>query len=173
MAKDKVIDPVGQALTLAARRHRARTAALLSEIGLFPGQDKVLQALAAAEDLSMSTIASEMNVRPPTASKMIARMAAQGLVERRGREGDARLVVVAITEEGRSRIEGLRRIAKRVEREALAGLDDKDMRRLRRLLKKVSRNLGGKAADEADAEDSAAAALADAGSEPAEASLQG
>jgi DNA-binding MarR family transcriptional regulator len=171
MAKDKVIDPVGQALTLAARRHRARTAALLSELGLFPGQDKVLQALAAAEDLSMSTIASEMNVRPPTASKMIARMAAQGLVERRGREGDARLVVVAITEEGRSRIDGLRRIAKRVEREALAGLDDKDMRRLRRLLKKVSRNLGGKAADEAETEDGAA--LAEAGPEPAEASLQG
>lgn len=156
MAKDKVIDPVGQMLTLAARRHRARTAALLSDIGLFPGQDKVLQSLAASDGLSMSAIAAELNVRPPTASKMIARMAAQGLVERRGREGDARLVMVSITAEGMSRVDGLRKIAKRVEREALAGFDDKEMRRLRRLLKKVTRNLGGKSdAREAEAEDAA------------------
>lgn len=165
MAKDKAIDPVGQMLTLAARRHRVRTGALLSEIGLFPGQDKVLQSLAAAERLSMSAIAAELNVRPPTASKMIARMAAQSLVERNGRQEDARLVMVSITDEGRSRVEGLRRIGKRVEREALAGLDDKEMRRLRRLLKKVARNLSGKTdaadavdADEADVERGAASA---------------
>lgn len=155
MAKVKVIDPVGQMLTLAARRHRVRTAALLSEIGLFPGQDKVLQSLAAADGLSMSEIAAGLNVRPPTASKMIARMAAQGLVERRGRESDARLVLVSITAEGLSRVDGLRKISKRVERESLAGLDDKDMRRLRRLLRKVSRNLGGKAEAREDRPDEA------------------
>jgi len=151
MAKSKVIDPVGQMLTLAARRHRVRTAALLSEIGLFPGQDKVLESLAAEEALTMSAIAAALNVRPPTASKMIARMAGQGLLERRGRDGDARMVLVSITEEGRGRIEDLRRIAKKVERQSLAELDEKDARRLRKLLKKVSRNLGGKdAADDAD-----------------------
>jgi DNA-binding MarR family transcriptional regulator len=164
MAKDKVIDPVGRALTLAARRHRVRTAALLAEIDLFPGQDKVLQSLAAAEALSMSEIAAELGIRPPTASKMIARMAAQGFVERRGRDGDARLVLVSITEEGRARVDALKRIAKRVEREALAEFDDKDARRLRRLLKKLARNLGGKAAaeDEAEGDNVAAAAVAEA-----------
>ncbi len=141
MAKNKVIDPVGQILTLAARRHRVRTAAMLSEIGLFPGQDKVLESLQAVEGLTMSEIAATLDVRPPTASKMVARMAAQGLLERKGREGDARMVMVSITDVGRSRLDDLRRIAKRVERDALAGLDEKDVRRLRRLLKKLSRNL--------------------------------
>jgi DNA-binding MarR family transcriptional regulator len=146
MAKSKVIDPIGQILTLAARRHRVRTAAMLSDIGLFPGQDKVLESLQGVEGLTMSEIAATLDVRPPTASKMVARMAAQGLLGRKGREGDARMVMVSITDEGRGRLDDLRRIAKRVEREALVGLDDKDIRRLRRLLKKVSRNLAGKGA---------------------------
>ena len=144
MAKDKIIDPVGQILTLAARRHRVRTAALLSEIGLFPGQDKVLESLQGVDGLTMSEIAAALDVRPPTASKMIGRMAAQDLLERKGRDGDARMVLVSITDTGRGRLDDLRRITKRVERDAVANLDDKDIRRLRRLLKKVARNLGQK-----------------------------
>jgi MarR family transcriptional regulator, organic hydroperoxide resistance regulator len=142
MAKDKPIDPVGQALILAARRHRARSAALLAGFGLFPGQDRVLQALAEIGDMTMTAIADDLMIRPPTASKMIARMAAQGLLTRKGAEDDARLVVVSITEEGAGRIDQLRKAAKRIEKQALSGLDDKDVRRLRRLLKKVARNLG-------------------------------
>ena len=142
MAKVKLIDPVGQMLTIAARRQRARTAAMLAELNLFPGQDQVLQSLALNDGLTMGAIAEHLSIKPPTASKMIARMTAQGLLERKGKGDDARLVAVYITEEGRSRIEPLRKIAKQVEKEAIAGLDDKDKRRLRRLLKKVSKNLG-------------------------------
>ena len=143
MAKIKLIDPVGQMLTLAARRQRARRAAMLAELNLFPGQDQVLQSLSLNDGLTMGSIAEQLSIKPPTASKMIARMTAQGLLERRGKDDDARLVAVYITDEGRARIEPLRKIAKRIEKEALAGLDDKDVRRLRRLLKKVSKNLGG------------------------------
>jgi DNA-binding MarR family transcriptional regulator len=142
MAKPRDIDAVGQALTLAARRHRAYTAILLSEIGLFPGQDQVLQLLAHQDGVTMTAIADELRIKPPTASKMIARMAAQGLLERRGMEEDARRVAVFITDEGRSRIDQLRKTAKKVEKHTLADLDDRDIRRLRRLLKKVARNLG-------------------------------
>ncbi len=142
MAKSRDIDAVGQALTLAARRHRAYMASLLSNIGLFPGQDQVLQLLAHQDGVTMSAIADELRIKPPTASKMIARMATQRLLERRGMEDDARRVAVFITDEGRGRMDQLRKTAKKVEKQALAGLDDKDMRRLRRLLKKVARNLG-------------------------------
>ncbi len=142
MARSNDIKAVGQALTLAARRHRAYMAALLAEIGLFPGQDQVLQLLADDDGVTMTAIADALRIKPPTASKMIARMAAQGLLERRGIEDDARRVAVFITAEGSSRIDELRRTAKKVEKQALVGLDDKDIRRLRRLLKKVAKNLG-------------------------------
>jgi MarR family transcriptional regulator, organic hydroperoxide resistance regulator len=142
MAKQLEGKEVGQALTLAARRHRAYTAVLLAEIGLFPGQDQVLQLLTEQDGVTMTAIADALRIKPPTASKMIARMAAQGLLERRGTEDDARKVAVFIAPEGLSRIDQLRKTARKVEKQALSGFDDKDVRRLRRLLKKVARNLG-------------------------------
>ncbi len=163
MAKDKAVDPIGRLLTLAARRQRARHAVMLSEIGLFPGQDQVLSALAAQDGLTMGEIASLLRIRPPTASKMAARMGAQGLVQRRSAASDARLVTIHITEEGRALCERVERIARKIEKQMLAGFDDKDERRLRRLLKKVSRNLGSveegaEADEEADIEPETAAA---------------
>jgi DNA-binding MarR family transcriptional regulator len=143
MAKDKTADPVGQMLTLAARRHRARQAAMLAEIGLFPGQDQVLLALLRRDGLTMGEVAEELSIRPPTASKMAARMGAQGLVERRNASDDARLVTIHITVQGRALADAIRRIARKIEKQMLAGLDDKDERRLRRLLRKAARNLNG------------------------------
>jgi DNA-binding MarR family transcriptional regulator len=151
MAKDKAVDPVGQMLVLAARRHRARQAALLAEFGLFPGQDQVLLALLRQDGLAMGEVAATLSIRPPTASKMAARMGAQGLVERRNASDDARQVTIHITGEGRALADGIRRISRKIEKQMLAGLDDKEQRRLRRLLKKAARNLGGaEAGDEPD-----------------------
>ena len=144
MAKNDTSNNVGHFLTLAARKHRVRKAALLVEHGLFPGQDQVLISLGQVEALTMSEIAIQLNIRPPTASKMIARMATQGLVERRSKDEDARLVEVFITEAGKTLLERLAKISKKVEKESLSGLDEKDVRRLRRLLKKVAKNLSGK-----------------------------
>jgi MarR family transcriptional regulator, organic hydroperoxide resistance regulator len=154
MAKFKSAEGIGPILTLAARRHRVRTAVLLAELGLFPGQDQVLHLLGGTDGLTMGEIADQLSIRPPTASKMIARMAAQGLLERMSKEDDARLVAVFITEAGRALGGKLGKIAKRVEKDSLAGLDDKEIRRLRRSLKRVAKNLGGQLvdADEADIE---------------------
>ncbi len=154
MAKIKSFDGVGPMLTLAARRHRVRTAALLVELGLFPGQDLVLQSLGKQDGMTMGEIADQLSIRPPTASKMIARMTAQGLLERRGKEDDARLVAVFITDAGKALIEKLGKIAKKIEKDALVGFDDKDIRRLRRNLKRVAKNLGGqlRETDESDEE---------------------
>jgi MarR family transcriptional regulator, organic hydroperoxide resistance regulator len=154
MARGRSVDPVGQALILAARRHRARQAILLSEIGLFPGQDQVLLALLEDDGLTMSEIAAELQIRPPTASKMAARMGAQGLVERRSSDADARLVTIHITDDGRALGERLKTISRKLEKQLLVEMDDKDTRRLRRLLKRAARNLkpDGAMADEPDTE---------------------
>jgi MarR family transcriptional regulator, organic hydroperoxide resistance regulator len=125
---------------------------MLSEIGLFPGQDQVLSALSVQDGMTMGEVAALLRIRPPTASKMAARMGAQGLVERRSAASDARLVTIHITDDGRALCERIERIARKIEKQMLSGFDDKDERRLRRLLKKVSRNLGS-AAEGAEAED--------------------
>jgi MarR family transcriptional regulator, organic hydroperoxide resistance regulator len=153
MAKIKSDSNVGHFLTLAARRHRVRAAALLLDVGLYPGQDHVLHSLSQSDAMTMSDIASHLNIRPPTASKMIARMAAQGLVDRRSKDDDARLVEVFITDAGKLLLEKLTKISKKLEKESLSGLDDKDVRRLRRLLKKVAKNLSAQSAASGDDED--------------------
>ncbi len=46
-----------------------------------------------------------------------------------------------LTEEGRGRISEVDKAWKRLEKEALAGLDDKDRKRLRKLLRTIEKNL--------------------------------
>jgi DNA-binding MarR family transcriptional regulator len=132
---------IGAALTLAARLHRARSAELLADIGLYPGQDRALELLSDGDVASMGDLASALQVKPPTASKMIARLAQQGLVTRAGVAKDARRVNVVLTEEGRRRVELLPDLADALETELIDGLDGKDRKRLRKLLRKATRNL--------------------------------
>ncbi|MCG6122163.1 MAG: MarR family winged helix-turn-helix transcriptional regulator [Microvirga sp.] len=140
---------VGWALVQATRLHRARMGEKLVALGLFAGQEQVLQALSAHGSLTMGELATILRVRPPTASKTISRLTALGLVERAargagagaGKAEDARVVRVALTPEGRTRAEGIGELWNEVEDELLAGLDGKDRKRLRKLLRKAARNL--------------------------------
>jgi len=131
---------VGWALVQAARLHRARVGDKLGGLGLFAGQEGVLQALADGP-MTMGELAGLLRVRPPTASKTVSRLSALGLVERRAEPGDARLVRVGLTPAGEAKAAALEGLWDEVEAELLAGLDGKDRRRLRKLLRKGARNL--------------------------------
>lgn len=148
---------IGYELLHAARLHRARSAQLLNGLGLFPGQEQVLTLLAAEDGRSMGDLAAELRVRPPTASKTVARLAAQGLVERLTVNGDGRVVRVVLTEEGRRRAAAVDAIWEELEREVSAGIEGKDRKRLRKLLRKLGQNagahLGGGAGEPDDEQD--------------------
>jgi MarR family transcriptional regulator, organic hydroperoxide resistance regulator len=149
-------------LAQAAKAHRARSGAHLSRIGLHPGQESVLKALADLDGQTMSQLAQMLSVQPPTVTKMITRLAAQGLVRRAASAADGRLARVHLTDVGRERIEDVDTAWKRLEKEALAGLDDKDRKRIRRLLREIERNLSAGTADGDDDE------VEDLDDEPAE-----
>ncbi|GJE48986.1 hypothetical protein GOFOIKOB_2020 [Methylobacterium tardum] len=148
---------IGWALVQAARLHRARTGDRLAKLGLFAGQEQVVQALAAAGTMTMGDLAALLRVRPPTASKTVTRLAALGIVERRAESGDGRVVRVQLTEAGLAKAEAIERIQEEVEAELLDHLDKTDRRRLRKLLRKAARGLAEAAGasgqvTEADAE---------------------
>ncbi|WP_349369986.1 MarR family winged helix-turn-helix transcriptional regulator [Salinarimonas sp.] len=132
---------VGWALVQAARLHRSRMGDKLAELGLFAGQEQVVQALAAEGQMTMGELAGILRVRPPTASKTVSRLAALGLVERRAEPDDARVVRVGLTAEGAAKAEAIATIWEDVETELLGDFDAKDRKRLRKLLRKVARNL--------------------------------
>lgn len=128
-------------LAMAAKAHRARSGTHLARIGLHPGQEGVLKALAEEDGRTMSHLAQVLGVQPPTVTKMISRLSAQGYLKRVASQTDGRLARVHLTDEGRAKIDEIDRIWKRMEREALAGFDDKDRKKLRKLLRAVERNL--------------------------------
>lgn len=132
---------VGWGLVQAARLHRSRMGDKLASLGLFAGQEQVLQALAASDVMTMGELASVLRVRPPTASKTVSRLAALGLVERHAEPDDARVVRVRLTDEGRRKSGSIERVWEDVEAEVLDGFDTKDRKRLRKLLRRVAKNL--------------------------------
>jgi DNA-binding MarR family transcriptional regulator len=131
-------------LAQAAHAYRVRAGGQLARIGLHSGQENLLKSLSAEDGMSMSDLAASLGVQPPTVTKMISRLAAQDYVERRPSSGDGRQADVFLTERGRRAIAAIDKVWKRTEKAALADIDDKDRKRLRKLLRQIERNLGGK-----------------------------
>lgn len=128
-------------LVQAAKAQRARSGAHLTRIGLHPGQELVLKVLADGDGRTMSQLALALGVQPPTVTKMVTRLSGQGYVRRQTSDADGRLARVYLTEEGRELVVSVDKAWKRLEREAMSGLDDKDRKKLRKLLRQVERNL--------------------------------
>ncbi len=140
-------------LAQAAHVYRVRAGSQLSRIGLHSGQESLLKALSTDDGLSMSDLAAALGVQPPTITKMISRLAAQDYVERRASAGDGRQAQVFLTERGRRAISTIDKVWKRLEKSALAGIEDKDRKRLRKLLRQVERNLGSSRGAHSDEDD--------------------
>jgi DNA-binding MarR family transcriptional regulator len=138
-------------LAQAAHAYRVRAGSRLARIELHTGQESLLKALADNDGQSMSDLAATLGVQPPTVTKMISRLAAQDYVERRASRGDGRQALVFLTPRGHRTIDGIDKVWKRVEKDAVAGIDDKDRKKLRKLLRQIERNLG--AARNADDDD--------------------
>lgn len=89
----------------------------------------------------MTSLAEALGVKPPTITKMIARMGAQGLVLRSSAQTDRRSYTVSLTPEGREKASGLKKLWKRLEKEAMTGLDERSRKRFGKMLKQISDNL--------------------------------
>ena len=140
-------------LAQAARAYRVRSGNRLARIELHSGQEALLKTLEEQDGQPMCDLASALGVQTPTVTKMISRLAAQDYVERRASTGDGRQALVFLTPRGRRAIEGIDKIWKRIEKDSLAGIDDKDRKKLRKLLRQIERNLGVLASPHDDGED--------------------
>jgi MarR family transcriptional regulator, organic hydroperoxide resistance regulator len=129
-------------MAAATRVYRARVGALLSPIGIHAGQESVLKALSAKDGQAMTELAAELGVQPPTVTKMVGRLAAHGYVERRASASDGRQAHVFLTALGQEALAEIDDVLERVERRALTGIDEKDQKRLLRMLRRIARNLG-------------------------------
>ncbi|OCO98104.1 MULTISPECIES: MarR family transcriptional regulator [unclassified Ensifer] len=135
-------------LVQAARSMRTVLSRNLLESGLYAGQDGVMLALAETDGMTAGGLATRLGVKAPTMTRTIGRMEAQGFLERRPDEDDARLTKVYLTEPGRNRLQIIAEAGQHSEALATRGLTDKQVRTLMKLLRAVDSNLqAARAAD--------------------------
>jgi len=130
-------------LHAASRLSRTALASRLLGHGFYAGQDQVMIALEREDGQTPGRLALRLGVRPPTATKTINRLQAQGYVEKRASSTDARQAHVFLTQEGRDAIRAIEKAVRKTERQALRGLGKKEQKTLLKLLVHIEANLNG------------------------------
>ena len=124
-----------------ARALRTGLSAELAPLGLYAGQDQIILALESGEGRPLGAIADEIGVRPPTMTKTISRLEAQGFVARIANEADGRIVMVALTPQGMETCTALKAALLKVETNALASVKKSDAKGLVKVLAAITANL--------------------------------
>lgn len=128
-------------LIQAARMCRTLEAELLLQHGLYAGQDRMLKELEYRDGQSMSELARALHVRPPTITKMVSRMAAQGFVERVASETDNRQSHVFITKAGHKLLKKVDKAWRKTEKTALKKVTAKRQKKLLKSFRQISQNV--------------------------------
>jgi DNA-binding MarR family transcriptional regulator len=110
-----------------AERYRA-------EFGLTIPEWRVLAHLAQAGTVSVREIQARVDMDKSRVSRAAARLESAGLVEKRGNEGDRRLLDMRLTPAGQALFARIVPIARAYEAEVMAGLSDDFRASLRRLM---------------------------------------
>lgn len=141
-----------QDINNAARLGRTMLASRLLKQNLYAGQDQLMLALAVLDGQTPSALAAEIGVRPPTVTKTISRLQAQGFLTKTESSEDARQAHIFLTDAGRAAIMGIEKSIRKTEKRALDGFDKKDRKQLSKYLRKLIANLSGIEDKDGDAE---------------------
>ncbi len=111
------------------------------------GQGRVMRVLMDEQDgISQRDLAEKLQIRPPSLSEVLDKLAEGGLVERHQSESDRRMSTVCITEKGRAFAEEIRSVRAKRSEELLAGLSSAEREALCGLLGKLIVSLEADAA---------------------------
>lgn len=136
----------------AARLARTALASRLLSHGFYAGQDQIMIALSQDDGQTPGQLAGRLGVRPPTITKTINRLQAQGFLDKKASDTDARQAHVFLTETGRETIRAIEKSLRKTEKQALKGLDKKEQKTLAKLLARIEANLSETAVAEIDDE---------------------
>jgi len=100
LAEDRTVQII-QALAPLLAQHRQRMAARCHAHGVSLLGFQVLAVLEMHDTIPMGRLADELRVALPNATGLVNRMEERGLVARRDDPGDRRIVLVALTPDGR------------------------------------------------------------------------
>lgn len=108
-----------------------------AELGLSPGQPKVLEYLRLHGTQNQRSIAEYCRIEPATVGSILSRMEEAGLVERRQKPGDRRALYVSLTPAGETAAESVAAVFDRADAQAASLLTEAEAAQLSALLEKV------------------------------------
>ena len=129
-------------LNSTIRHYYLRTHELLEEIGLYPGQPRVLHALWIKDGLSQKEIGKQLNIKPSTVTVMIKRMEKAGLVKRVQDTRDLRVSKVYLEQRGLDLKEDVKEVGRKVNAEMFYGFSDQEKQEISNFLKRINKNMG-------------------------------
>ena len=132
--------PIGLAVSATAKALSRAFDDALAAVGGSTPTWLVLQAVETAEVATQGELAAAIGIRQPTLTHHLDGMERAGLVTRTRDPGNRRVQRIAVTEAGEHLFLRLRRAAAAFEGRLRAGLDDDDVRTLRRLLAQLEEN---------------------------------
>ena len=137
-------DTIGFLLSDTARLMRRDVERRARPVGLTRAQWQALFHLARNEGCNQATLADLLDVEPITLARVIDRLEASGLVERRPDPGDRRARLLFLGERAHPLLEELRSLGAETREVALAGISEDERHQLSRLLTKMRANLSGR-----------------------------
>lgn len=134
-------ESVSFALAQLCKAHRYRVDAALREHGLRAGQEMILLQLWGEDGLTQSQLVDRLCVEPPTVTKMLQRMEAEGLLTRRPDPDDARISRVFLAAPGRCLEQLVQQCWAEVEGQLTDGMTLEERVLARRLLIQMRQNI--------------------------------
>ena len=129
-------------MTFNAQKNSLRPG--MVEIGLSPGQPKVLRFLASHDSCMQREIAEALNIEPATVSRLLSNMEQNGLVIRSTPEECRRAESVSITKAGLSAFARWEEVCRTVEVQSMKGFSEVEMQQFLKNLCRMYQNLTGK-----------------------------
>ncbi len=137
-----ITETIGYIIARVCTAHHYRASQFMSDIGLYLGQEMVLQNLWQEDKLTQSDLANRIGVQIQTIHKMILRMEKAGLVTKQADENDGRVSRIHLTPKGNELQNVTEQAWDQLEQVTLADLTIEERYILRHLLQKLESNLG-------------------------------
>lgn len=134
-------DALNQAIRLLSLRHRARTAVLLTPLGLYPGQEALLLELARTGPMIQAQLSEALGCEPPSVTLMTRKLEAAGHIRRNPDPSDKRASIVELTDSGKALADRVKELWCALAEETVAGLPAGTVAELPALLTALTANV--------------------------------
>src|SRR6476469_903179 len=134
-------DAVNQAIRVLSLRHRARAAALLTPLGLHPGQEVLLLELARTGAMIQAQLSDALGIEPPSVTLMTRKLETSGHVRRTPAAADRRASVVELTDGGKVLADRVKRLWCDLAAETVTGLPAQTVAALPGILRTLTSNV--------------------------------